>query len=71
MKKTYFVALTNHQGATFDSTIFTNLRKARIWAAGRGETFEFGKWHKYRVEIYKNENDSILAPELVMCYFTS
>lgn len=54
MKNNYIVKLINHQGCIFDNGEFTNLRKARKWASGRGETFEFGKFHKYTVHIIKN-----------------
>lgn len=56
MKKNneYKVFLTNHQGCSFDSDVFTSLRTAKKWASGRGETFDFGKWHKYNVQISKN-----------------
>ena len=54
MKNTYTVSLTNHQGATFDSGEFTSIKEARSWAAGRGQTYEFGQWHNYTVDIRKN-----------------
>lgn len=57
MKNTYIVYLTNHQGCCFDNAEFTNLKEARAWAAGRGMTFSFGKWHKYRVDIEKNGDE--------------
>lgn len=57
----YLVSLTNKSGATFDNEIFTNLKMARAWAAGRGQTFDNGKWNDYIVRIYKNnEMDPML-----------
>jgi len=55
MKNNYKILLTNEQGATFDSETFTNLKEAKKWSSGRGETFNFGKWHKYTVTVFKNE----------------
>lgn len=50
----YFVYLTNYQGARFDSEEFESLEEAEAWSSGRGETFDFGEYHKYTVNIFKN-----------------
>lgn len=51
----YSVALINYSGCVFDTNdSFTNLKEARSWATGRGQTFDFGNWHDYTVEILKN-----------------
>ena len=51
MKNTYNVFLMNDQGAIFDDGEFTNLKKARKWAAGRGGNYD--------VRIYKNGSEEI------------
>lgn len=40
MKKIYNVTLVNHQGCAFDNATFTNLAKAKKWAAGRGRDYK-------------------------------
>lgn len=54
MKHTYTVHLINHDGCNFDNDSFTSLRMARKWAAGRGQTYSFGRWHNYRVTILRD-----------------
>ena len=65
MKNNYRVSLVNYYGVVFDCGHFTNLKVARRWATGRGETYDmYGDcWHKYTVVIDKND-------ELFMEYMT-
>lgn len=63
MKTIYTVNLVNYDGCNFDNGLFSSLRSARKWAAGRGQTYSFGRWHNYNVTILKDD-------EIVMQYTT-
>lgn len=54
MKNTYTVNLNNHDGCDFDNGSFTSICAARKWAAGRGQTYSFGRWYGYSVTITRN-----------------
>ena len=48
-RNVYYVSLVNEQGCYFDNETFTNLKKAKEWAAGRGGI--------YRADIYMNGSE--------------
>lgn len=61
MKNQYLVTLYNKDKCAFDHSQFTNLKKAKKWACGRGITY---------VDIDKNYNEDTNTSEELIEYKT-